>query len=122
MTDIIENLITDCFLWDRAYDIFKNEKNKSLNLIAMYEDILSRMLIRDKYSFRLRQLFLKADSRQYSLDEDIISSEWDKRCWWDHESNLSVWCDCMMREAERDNRTWFKAYERQEDQHDTVET
>ncbi|SLM36124.1 WD40/YVTN repeat-like-containing domain [Lasallia pustulata] len=46
VADIIEDLTTDCSLWDRAYDILKNEKDKSPNLIAVYEDILSRVLIR----------------------------------------------------------------------------
>jgi hypothetical protein len=57
--DIIEDLTTDRSLWDRAYDILKNEKDKSPNLIAAYEDILSRVLIRGKRSPWLRRLFPK---------------------------------------------------------------
>jgi hypothetical protein len=53
-----EDLTTDGSLWDRAYDILKNEKDKGSNLIAAYEDILSRVLVRGKRSPLLRQLFL----------------------------------------------------------------
>lgn len=112
MTDIIENLITNCSLWDKTYDIFKNEKNKSLNLIAVYEDILFKVLIRGKHSSELKQLSSKADLRQYNSDKGTISFKWNKRYQWGHELNFSVQCDCMLREAERDNRAWFKAYEK----------
>ena len=54
VADITEDLTMDGSLWDRAYDILKNEKDKSPNLIAAYEDILSRVLIRGKRSPRLR--------------------------------------------------------------------
>jgi hypothetical protein len=57
VADITEDLTMDGSLWDRAYDILKNEKDKSPNLIAAYEDILSRVLIRGKRSPRLRRLF-----------------------------------------------------------------
>ncbi|KAF4636392.1 hypothetical protein G7Y89_g1706 [Cudoniella acicularis] len=41
--DITEDLATDRSLWDRAYDTLKDEKHV---LIAEYEDLLSRVLIR----------------------------------------------------------------------------
>ncbi|KAJ5681613.1 NACHT-domain-containing protein [Penicillium maclennaniae] len=40
-----EDLATDGSLWDRAYDDLKGEKDKEPNLIDVYEDLLSRVLI-----------------------------------------------------------------------------
>ena len=71
----------------------------------MYKDILFKVLIRNKRSLKLQQLFLKADSRQYSLNEDIINLERDRRRRQDHELNLSVRCDRTTRKVERNNET-----------------
>ncbi|KAI9668495.1 MAG: hypothetical protein M1829_005373 [Trizodia sp. TS-e1964] len=46
VAQIPEGLITDTSLWDKAYDILKDKQDTSPNLIAVYEDILSRVLIR----------------------------------------------------------------------------
>ena len=54
--DIVEDLATDGFLWDRAYDTLKKEEP---DRITMYEDLLSRVLIRGKPLVRPGQLFLK---------------------------------------------------------------
>jgi hypothetical protein len=42
---ITEDLAIDGSLWDEAYDTLNDEKH---NLIAKYEDLLSRVLIRSK--------------------------------------------------------------------------
>jgi hypothetical protein len=45
MAHITEDLAMDVSLWDRAYDALANEDHTG---ISMYEDLLSRVLIRGK--------------------------------------------------------------------------
>jgi hypothetical protein len=52
--DITEDLATDGSLWDKAYDTLNDEKH---DLIAKYEDLLSRVLIRSKPSVRPGRIF-----------------------------------------------------------------
>jgi hypothetical protein len=47
--DIPEDLATDPSLWDKAYDALKDEKH---DLIAKYENLLSRVLKRGKSSVK----------------------------------------------------------------------
>ena len=64
MTLATEDSATNVSLWDRAYDTLANEDR---NVIAAYEDLLSRVLMRGRFYPDL-DVIPYADIGQYSTD------------------------------------------------------